>query len=214
MLGWGEPIALFILAAPIDQLVDLQTSSPSFLASAPGKDGWYRRIQWLALDFIIEGPVTVILAVGSMFFIADWPETAKFLTQEEGAVIIYFGCANNGYGGAFFTPSILKQMGRTSTKAQLYSIPIYALSAVVTVEIAFLSDRLRHRYAFCIVGILINVAGYGILLARTTCFSECTTGLGNLGGVVASNIYAMDEAPTYKTGFGTSLALSYLTGIL
>ncbi|KAI4127440.1 MAG: hypothetical protein LQ338_003210 [Usnochroma carphineum] len=167
-------------------------------------------------------------------------------------VIIYLGCANNGYSGAFFTPTILKQLGWTSTKAQLYTIPIYALSAVAAVGTAFLSDRLRHRYACCILGVFVASAGYATLLAQkhvpvdvryvalyfTTVGGYITQplalvwmnnnlgghckrgigaamqiGLGNLGGIIASNIYITDQAPTFPVGFGTSLALSWLTAI-
>jgi hypothetical protein len=41
-----------------------------------GYGGW----RWI---FIIEGVVTVAVAAVSKFFIADWPETAKFLTIDE-----------------------------------------------------------------------------------------------------------------------------------
>lgn len=47
---------------------------------------------------------------------------------------------------------------------------MYATSVVVaavTVAIAFLSGRLRHGYSFCHRWILVNSAGYAILLAHT-----------------------------------------------
>ncbi|KAL9007183.1 MAG: hypothetical protein Q9188_000117 [Gyalolechia gomerana] len=166
--------------------------------------------------------------------------------------IIYFGCANNGYGTAFFTPTILEQLGWTSIKAQVYSIPIYAVSTVVAVATAFLSDCLRHRYLFCMIGICVNSAGYIMLLAqhglpvavryiavymvqaggyitmpltlvwlnnnlgghyKKGIGAALQIGLGNLGGVVASNIYIPSQAPTFPLGFGTSLALEWLTAI-
>ncbi|KAI4161153.1 MAG: hypothetical protein L6R39_000113 [Caloplaca ligustica] len=250
------------------------------MAGVGGYNGW----RWI---FIIEGLATVVLAAGSKFLIADWPETAKFLTSEERAlvnrrihedmagaamddfdsksrrrifldwkiwagVVMYLGCAANGYAGAFFTPTILKQLGWTSTKAQLYTIPIYALSAAVAVGTAFLSDRFRHRYAFCMLGVVVNSAGYAILLVQkhvpvnvryvalyfTTVGGYITQplalvwmnnnlgghykrgigaamqiGLGNLGGIVASNIYITSQAPTFPVGFGTTLALSWLTAL-
>lgn len=42
----------------------------------------YRRI------FILEGLFTVIVAVISKFIIVDWPETAKFLNEEERILLI------------------------------------------------------------------------------------------------------------------------------
>ncbi len=38
-------------------------------------------------------------------------------------------------------------------------------------------------------------------------------GFGNCGGIVASNIYLTNEAPTYPVGFGVSLALLWLCGL-
>jgi hypothetical protein len=40
----------------------------------------YGAWRWI---FIIEGLVTVVVALVSKFFIADWPETAKFLSADE-----------------------------------------------------------------------------------------------------------------------------------
>ena len=33
--------------------------------------------------FIIEGILTVVVGVAARFWVCDWPETAKFLTEEE-----------------------------------------------------------------------------------------------------------------------------------
>lgn len=38
--------------------------------------------------FIIEGLVTVVVGAGSKFFTADWPETAKFLTDDERKMLV------------------------------------------------------------------------------------------------------------------------------
>ena len=37
-------------------------------------------------------------------------------------------------------------------------------------------------------------------------------GFGNCAGIIASNIYITKEAPTYSVGYGTSLALLWLSG--
>ena len=38
-------------------------------------------------------------------------------------------------------------------------------------------------------------------------------GLGNIGGIIASNIYLTKQAPYYPLGFGLSLALVWLCGL-
>jgi hypothetical protein len=39
-------------------------------------------------------------------------------------------------------------------------------------------------------------------------------GIGNCGGIVASNIFITAQAPKYPTGFGTSMGLLCLCGAL
>jgi hypothetical protein len=75
-------------------------------------------------------------------------------------------------------------LGYTSKEAQVYSIPIFSefraghfvrfsptnpakvVAAVFCLLTAIATDRLRHRYAFCIFGICVATTGYGILLRQ------------------------------------------------
>ncbi|KAL4945883.1 hypothetical protein BDV06DRAFT_229740 [Aspergillus oleicola] len=82
--------------------------------------------------------------------------------------IMYFGIVNTGYAVSFFTPTILEQLGWTSIRAQVMSIPIYAVAMVITLSTAFLSDYLKHRYAFTLAGCLIATTGYILLLCQAT----------------------------------------------
>ena len=49
--------------------------------------------------FIIEGLATSVVAMVSYFFIVDWPEDAKFLTEDERALIKH-RLANDGNSGS------------------------------------------------------------------------------------------------------------------
>lgn len=49
---------------------------------AAGLEGW----RWI---FILEGIVTVLVAVAAFFLMHDFPETAKFLTEEERAFVVH-----------------------------------------------------------------------------------------------------------------------------
>ena len=79
---------------------------------------------------------------------------------------MYLGVTNTGYSTSFFTPTILSQLGWTAVRAQVLSIPIYVFSSVICLTIALLTDRLRHRYAFAMLGIIVSSIGYIILLAQ------------------------------------------------
>ncbi|KAK9858300.1 hypothetical protein MYU51_019297 [Penicillium brevicompactum] len=82
--------------------------------------------------------------------------------------IMYFGIVNTGYATSFFTPTILKQLGWTSVRAQVMSIPIYLVATVIALTTAFASDRLRHRFAFTITGCIIATIGYVLLLCQSS----------------------------------------------
>ncbi|CAN8105794.1 unnamed protein product [Discula destructiva] len=161
--------------------------------------GGYSAWRWI---FIIEGLVTVVFGAVSKIFIADWPETAKFLNDEERKILVaklsrdhggakmdhldkraakrvfsdwkvycgifmYFGIVNTGYSGSFFIPTIITQMGYKAQQAQVLTIPIYMVALVLCIATAFLTDRLRHRYAFCMAGVAVASVGYILLLCQT-----------------------------------------------
>lgn len=165
---------------------------------------------------------------------------------------MYFGVVNTGYSVSFFTPTILKELGWTSVRAQVLSIPIYTVSCFFTLLTAFFADRLRHRYSFTMIGVLVATVGYAILLAqkhvpvgarylavyfitvggyitqpvtlvwlnnnmgghyKRSISSALQVGIGNCGGIVASNIYITTQAPTYHVGYGVSLGLLWICGL-
>jgi sugar phosphate permease len=164
----------------------------------------------------------------------------------------YFGIVNTGYAGSFFVPTIVKELGYTSSSAQVRSIPIFIVATVTAVITAYLTDRLRHRYWFCIFGLVVASVGYIMLLAQAhlsagvkyfalflivpggyitqpvvlvwlanlvsghykrSVSSAMQVGFGNLGGIVASNIFLAKEVPTYRTGYGVSLGMLWICGV-
>ena len=165
---------------------------------------------------------------------------------------MYMGIVNAGYSTSFFIPTILNQLGWTAMQAQILTIPIYVASFVIAIVTAVCTDRLRHRYAFIMVGILIGSIGYVILLIqrhvpagakyfalylvvigayvaqpvilvwvtnnmgghyKRSISSAMQVGFGNIGGIIASNIYFTKEAPLYLSGHTTSLGLLWLCGL-
>lgn len=164
---------------------------------------------------------------------------------------MYLGIVNTGYAGSFFVPTIIHELGYSSAAAQIRSIPIFIVAAILSITAAWLSDRLRHRFAFCITGLVVASVGYIMLLCQTNlavgvkyfalflvvpggyiaqpvalawvqnCMSghykrsisaAMMVGFGNLGGIVASNVFFDSEKPKYPTGYGVSLGFLWLCG--
>ncbi|KAI2617222.1 MFS general substrate transporter [Hypomontagnella submonticulosa] len=80
--------------------------------------------------------------------------------------VVYMGVGITGYATTFFMPTILREFGWTASAAQVHTIPVYAASAVGMVTVAYLSDRLKHRYGFIILGCTISTVGYVMLLSQ------------------------------------------------
>ncbi|KAJ9617269.1 hypothetical protein H2200_000990 [Cladophialophora chaetospira] len=156
----------------------------------------YASWRWI---FILEGIGSVLIGVMALWLVPDWPENARFLTEEERLIVVqrvatdrrdvsmnhwnkktairvftdakiylgvlmYLGTVTTSYAGAFFIPTIVKQLGWTAVKAQLMSIPIWTCAMLSTLTTCYLSDRLRHRYGFIVVGACVSTLGYVILL--------------------------------------------------
>lgn len=154
---------------------------------------------------------TCLISFGLHFFIADFPEEAKFLNDNERQFIIsklkddagdseyenlkwrnivsvfkdwkiwmggfmYFGlivpcygtqphyCGSDVLGIAYFAPTIIKQLGYTSFRANILSAPPWAVAFVFAMLTATISDYFSHRFSFVIVSTLIGILGFILLL--------------------------------------------------
>ena len=165
---------------------------------------------------------------------------------------MYFGIVTTGYAGSFFTPTILKQLGWTSIRAQVMSIPLFITATVLALSAAILSDHIKHRFGFIIVGCCVATIGYSILLAMNNVAvgaryfavfaivgggyiaqpitlgwvnnnlgghykrgvgAAMMVGIGNIGGIVASNVFIKSQAPEYPVGFGVCLGCIWICAI-
>lgn len=82
-------------------------------------------------------------------------------------MFVYMGADMPLYAFALFLPTIINNMGYTSTQAQLLTVPPYACAAVVTIAVGFAADRTRQRGIYNIVFSLIGVVGFAMLLSTT-----------------------------------------------
>ncbi|ODQ80083.1 hypothetical protein BABINDRAFT_161717 [Babjeviella inositovora NRRL Y-12698] len=161
-----------------------------------GIESW----QWI---FIIEGAFTAGLAFVLFFTISDFPETARFLNENERAflkakleifngasgfeekttlkdtggvfkdyliwlpAIAYFGLIVPAYGYAYFSPTIIKQMGYTAVAAQNHSVYPWLLAFGLSISVSFASDRLQMRFPFAVGAILWALMGLAFILGGT-----------------------------------------------
>lgn len=158
---------------------------------------------------------------------------------------MYIAFATSGYTVSLFTPTLINGYGASPLRTQVLSIPIYLVSATISVLVAFISDKSKHRFGFIVGSQLLIIISYAVFLrSRTIPFgakyfalfliacgaftglplcigwlnnntagrykrsvaSAMTIGFGNIGGLVASNVFLKKEAPVYKTGFSCGLA--------
>ena len=80
--------------------------------------------------------------------------------------LMFFGVVNTNYSTNFFIPTILVEMGYDPVQAQVHTIPIYAVAAVVCLTFCYVSDVAKHRYGFIMFGVLVGSIGYILLLCQ------------------------------------------------
>lgn len=72
----------------------------------------------------------------------------------------YMGVLLPLYGVSLFTPTIIRNLGYSTTKSQLLSVPIYIVAAIFSVVQGFISDRVGLRSPFLVFNYLCMAVGY------------------------------------------------------
>jgi cyanate permease len=82
-----------------------------------------------------------------------------------GFAVIYMGCLMPLYAFSLFLPTILAGMGYAGTRAQLLSVPPYAVAATVTILVGWLGDRTRQRGILNMIVVSIGIVGF-VMVSR------------------------------------------------
>ncbi|KAH7418615.1 putative MFS transporter [Cadophora sp. MPI-SDFR-AT-0126] len=79
------------------------------------------------------------------------------------SALAYFGILAGLYSFGLFLPTIIVELGYTANEAQLWSVIPYAVASVVTVIIAFVSDRLKLRGTIMLFVLIPAIIGYAVI---------------------------------------------------
>jgi len=95
----------------------------------------------------------------------SWSEVRRglFDVQTILSASAYFGILAGLYSFGLFLPTIIKGLGYTANRAQLWSVIPYAVASVVTVIVAVASDRLRLRGVVMLFTLLPAIVGYAVI---------------------------------------------------
>jgi MFS family permease len=64
---------------------------------------------------------------------------------------------------SLFMPTILNEMGYNPVQAQLHSVPPYVTACVLSIAVAFMSDRTRRRGVYLAGFAVLGVIGFALL---------------------------------------------------
>ncbi|RYP02954.1 hypothetical protein DL764_005480 [Monosporascus ibericus] len=78
-------------------------------------------------------------------------------------IFVYWGIVCPLYGISLFLPTIIRNLGYSSSKAQLMIVPIYITAAILAVFFAYISDRLGKRSPFVVSFLLIMIVGFSMV---------------------------------------------------
>ncbi|KAI5927580.1 major facilitator superfamily domain-containing protein [Camillea tinctor] len=82
-------------------------------------------------------------------------------------IFVYWGIVCPLYGISLFLPTIIRNLGYSSSTAQLMTVPIYVTAAILAVLVAYLSDRVGKRSPFIIGFLFMMVVGFAMCISST-----------------------------------------------
>ncbi|KAI0060435.1 MFS transporter [Artomyces pyxidatus] len=100
----------------------------------------------------------------------EWREIVRGLTDVQAWLtgFAFFGVLVSLYSYSLFLPTIISGLGHTGEKAQLFTVPPYAPAVVLTVVVAYVSDRYKLRGPMILMLLPITITGYIIIVAAKT----------------------------------------------
>jgi len=162
--GWRW---IFILEGLASVLAGV--SCPFILVDSPARSKWltedearYITLRKIAQDGgrTIQSKAEKLTKKVTVSVFTDW----KVYFQG----FICFCAAVPSYGLGFTMPQIMKNLGHTSSNAQLMTVPPYFMGAVSALVNCFLADRFQWRLPFILLGQTLILIGFSIICGFAT----------------------------------------------
>jgi MFS family permease len=136
-------------------------------------------------------------------------------------MIIYMGCDMPLYAFSLFLPTIIKDLGYTSTVAQLLTVPVYALAALATIFVGWAADRTGRRGFANLVVAPLGIIGFIILIVAESAklrYAGCFLGALGIYPCISNTISWMSNniEGVYKRGITLGIMIGWgnLNGIV
>lgn len=104
------------------------------------------------------------------------------------------------FGLALFTPSIVRAMGYSSIRTQLMTVPPYAVAFVLSIIVAWFSDKYKSRGIPMILTLLLSLAGIIMFYVGRTVPVRYTGLFFLLGGIYANGPCLIAWIPNNTAG--------------
>ncbi|KAG6862418.1 hypothetical protein C0995_011858 [Termitomyces sp. Mi166 len=173
---------------------------------------WYKRSEmgW-AWIFIIEGLATVVAAVFSYWIIQDFPDTAKFLTEEERVFVVrrlQEDMQFSAQGEKFQMSYVYQSLNDWKTWVAMGIYTGFALFGIGLVAYIILIASSNPALSYFAVYLAVSawVASNVEGSYKRSVTLGMAIGFGNLQGAVTANIYRNTFKPWYRLGHGIVLA--------
>ncbi|EAU91672.2 hypothetical protein CC1G_09354 [Coprinopsis cinerea okayama7 len=241
--------AFYLLSMTAGGLSPLLAYGLSLLEGKRNIEGW----RWI---FIIEGAITVFLAIITFLFIPNFPDENRFLTKEQTEFVLkridddrgdalpdeitfakvmkhlgdwtlwaygfIFMCATMpNYVQSYFVPIILAGMGYDKKGTLLRTAPPYLPAIPVTIFVAWLADKYKHRSTFIVILVGVCLLGNGLTAWHPNngvrYFGVFLTNMGNSGSIPTILAYSSNNVVSHsKRSVQTAMmvALGSMGGIL
>ncbi|KAI9745738.1 MAG: hypothetical protein M1818_001274 [Claussenomyces sp. TS43310] len=190
----GIRAAIFFSAAAMSgSFGGLLAAAISRMDGIGGRPGW----AWI---FILEGILTAVSGFVAFFFIEDFPDKARFLSETDRARVLrrlrldqQASAGHEGFKMSYLVAGLVDwkmwlgmvaglDLSKHLVVNQLLTVPPYAVAAVGTVFVGWVADRTHQRGLCNIVMSLFGIVGFSILLGSHSFHAQyAAVFLGALG---------------------------------